>query len=369
MTTGSSKNLQALNDSNGWETSSSRAYFNVLDSLRGLAAICIALFHFYGQWAGYLAVEFFFVLSGFVLAHGVSARRHPLSLTLYAGRRLVRLYPMHLYGLVAFAVVLYAFEAQLPTYPDGTIFTLLQHLTLTQGVGLNPHGLTWNYPSWAISVEFWAGIFAVLLLWGRVHGLWFSTLSSVCLLIIYLNTGYLGVTYQNYYGFVNSGLLRGLASLLLGVLSYRIYSRYSHNGWSRVRGTLMESGCVFAVLLILFGRSGIVSSLDFYAPLVFMLSVPIFAFESGHISEWLHPLSGLGTLSYSIYLNQATILLAIGPLADGFHMPVAIEVFVYLILLVAYSKLTYSFIERPAREKGLAFLTNARSAGRTPVGK
>lgn len=46
-----------------------KAYFKSLDGLRGLAAIAVALFHWLLSFSGYLAVDFFLVLSGFILAH------------------------------------------------------------------------------------------------------------------------------------------------------------------------------------------------------------------------------------------------------------------------------------------------------------
>ncbi len=46
-----------------------KAYFKSLDGLRGLAAIAAALFHWLLSFSGYLAVDFFLVLSGFILAH------------------------------------------------------------------------------------------------------------------------------------------------------------------------------------------------------------------------------------------------------------------------------------------------------------
>jgi peptidoglycan/LPS O-acetylase OafA/YrhL len=80
-----------------------------LDGLRGLAALAVALFHaaiFFPALTviapanGYLAVDFFFVLSGFVLAHAYSERfAKGMTACAFMGRRLRRLYPLYLLSL------------------------------------------------------------------------------------------------------------------------------------------------------------------------------------------------------------------------------------------------------------------------------
>ncbi|MEY4784719.1 MAG: hypothetical protein RIR41_2654, partial [Pseudomonadota bacterium] len=84
----------------------SRERFLLLDGLRGVAAFAVILDHVPGGWLGelipgrYLAVDFFFVLSGFVLAHaygrGLEAGGSALD---FMKARVIRLYPMYLLGL------------------------------------------------------------------------------------------------------------------------------------------------------------------------------------------------------------------------------------------------------------------------------
>jgi peptidoglycan/LPS O-acetylase OafA/YrhL len=71
--------------------------------MRGLAALAVAIFHFSNDLvpAGYLAVDFFFVLSGFVLDHAYRPRfARGLGTGDFMARRFVRLWPLHLCGLV-----------------------------------------------------------------------------------------------------------------------------------------------------------------------------------------------------------------------------------------------------------------------------
>lgn len=328
--------------------------FCALDTLRGPAALCIAVFHFDDQWAGYLAVEFFFVLSGFLLAHGMSSRSRNMPVGLFLARRCARLYPMHLYGLATFAFSAWLLTGTPPTYPDGTFATLLQQITLTHGVGLNPHGLTWNYPSWAISVEFWAGLIVFLLLARRVGNMVLLPCALVCFGLIGWHNGSLATHYENYYSVVNSGLLRGIGSLLLGAVAYRIYQHLRLRKWTRGRLTLLELACVVATLLLIVCRSQVTSPTDFLVPFVFMASTVAFAFEGGLVSELLCKFSGIGVMSFSVYINQATVLLWLHPLSELYDLPMAVGLSAYLVILIVYSYATYRLIERPARRMAMS---------------
>ena len=88
--------------------------FRVLDSWRGVAALLVAVFHLNIAGTiyslgfvrdGYLFVDFFFVLSGFVITHGYASRlATPEQLGTFAFRRLGRLWPLHATVLLAFVV-------------------------------------------------------------------------------------------------------------------------------------------------------------------------------------------------------------------------------------------------------------------------
>src|ERR1700722_17201361 len=89
--------------------------FRVLDSCRGLCAVAVVLFHLdtYTHWYwlpvipnGFVAVDFFFVLSGFVIASAYQAKLQTFAdASRYAIRRFGRLYPLHLAVLLVYVVV------------------------------------------------------------------------------------------------------------------------------------------------------------------------------------------------------------------------------------------------------------------------
>ena len=85
-----------------------RPHINILDGLRGIAAIVVVVFHFmeiiYPNYAdspvshGFLAVDFFFCLSGFVIGYAYDNRMKELGTWQFFKRRLIRLHPLVFFG-------------------------------------------------------------------------------------------------------------------------------------------------------------------------------------------------------------------------------------------------------------------------------
>ena len=146
------------------------ADLKALTSLRYLAALWVVVFHFRPYagveavgvpvlYQGYLAVDFFFVLSGFVLAHVYrsSIQSGKYSHRTFVIKRLARVYPMHAVTLAFFAA-LGLIAPVIGLHLDGAekfdMSQLLPQVLLVHAwVG---SGETFNYPSWSISAEFLA---------------------------------------------------------------------------------------------------------------------------------------------------------------------------------------------------------------------
>ena len=329
--------------------------FQALDSLRGLAALAIAVFHYVDGWGGYLAVDFFLVLSGFVLSHSYLYSDKPVGPAAFISHRIARLYPLHLFTLATFVATYYLVWNRLPWYPDGTLFTFAQHLTLTQNVGLNPSGLTFNYPSWSISVEFWVNVLFIFFVTKTTKSATLLVISLLCLLVIYAQTGHLDTHADNYFSFLNSGLLRGISSFLLGVIAYRAYLAYRQSSKTISRITALELACIIGIFFVVFFREEKLSSLDFLAPFLFTLTVFTFALERGQIARRISFLKYLGEISYSVYLNQISVLLLVRHLTQDLDLPRGVTFAAYLCALLVFSHLTYRFLEKPLRAKGRDF--------------
>ncbi len=102
----------------------SKPRYEILDGLRGVAAIIVVLFHltetyFEGQPViqplnhGYLAVDFFYVLSGFVVGYAYDDRWNKMTTGQFFKRRLVRLHPMLMFGML-FGALMFYFQGDFP---------------------------------------------------------------------------------------------------------------------------------------------------------------------------------------------------------------------------------------------------------------
>ncbi len=97
--------------------SDSKQHYAILDGLRGVAAVLVVVFHLFEASAtshldqlinhGYLAVDFFFVLSGFVIGYAYDDRWPRLTLADFFRRRLIRLHPLIIMGMLVGALAFY----------------------------------------------------------------------------------------------------------------------------------------------------------------------------------------------------------------------------------------------------------------------
>ncbi|VUD64969.1 O-acetyltransferase OatA [Thalassocella blandensis] len=161
----------------------SKQHFLILDALRGIAAIIVVIFHVFEAHAtgpydlfiahGYLAVDFFFVLSGFVIGYAYDERWSHMSYTDFCKRRLIRLHPLIIVGSV-FGALLYYFQAGdlFPLIADTPLIALLAVMLLGMTLLPLPPSLDirgWvemhplNGPAWTLFFEYLANILYALL--------------------------------------------------------------------------------------------------------------------------------------------------------------------------------------------------------------
>lgn len=94
-----------------------KPHYDILDGLRGVAALTVVCFHLFEAYAtshldqqinhGYLAVDFFFILSGFVIGYAYDDRWKKMSAVEFLKRRIIRLHPMVVIGAIIGAVMFY----------------------------------------------------------------------------------------------------------------------------------------------------------------------------------------------------------------------------------------------------------------------
>ncbi|TPL72258.1 acyltransferase [Mesorhizobium sp. B2-3-15] len=366
--------------------------FRVLDSWRGICALLVALFHFptastvsQSSFIGssYLFVDFFFVLSGFVIASSYADRLgRTQEVCRFALVRFGRIYPLHLVMIAAFA----AFELLRLVLPQlhGTgaapftggfdLRSLAANLLLLQGVGFEDR-LTWNAPSWSISAEFFAYLLfaGVLFIAGARAWIWFVAAAVTApLFLLGFSTHHMDVSYD-------FGFIRCLYGFSLGAL----LAWFQHDSIAGARQVLAANGprmswtvaeIVMVVVIALFVSLAGDNDAGIAAPLVFALALFLFAHEGGWISALLRtPLMlTLGALSYSIYMvhifvqarliNVAGLVerkLGLGLVGDivlrgepatgfGAGWTGTVAIVVMLLTTIGVSWITWRFVEMPA---------------------
>ena len=162
----------------------SKPRYEILDGLRGVAALIVVAFHLFETYStgtdtqilnhGYLAVDFFFILSGFVIGYAYDDRWNRMSLTDFFKRRLVRLHPLVVMGTLIGALMFYIGDnPRLPLVGETPWWQVL--LIMLLGMTMLPALKQWdirgwgetnplNGPTWSLMWEYVANIVYALFL-------------------------------------------------------------------------------------------------------------------------------------------------------------------------------------------------------------
>lgn len=290
--------------------------FESLDAFRGICALSVVVYHmrligsiteinfFRGSW---IFVEFFFVLSGFVLVHGYGFKKD-LNFKTFMKSRFFRLYPLHFFMFIVFILLelckLIAFKFggfvfnQEPFTNSSAMSEILPNLLLIQSWTPFTDPLSFNYPAWSISIEFYmyALLFVSITLFKSYKFISWLSVSLLAFILIYLDSG-----------IVVDNVLKGLFCFFGGAFTYVIYKKLSHLKPTYFSGCIIEFILLLGVVLIV---TSDIKYQSLIASFLFFLTVLFFAFEAGIFSKVLKlkPLQHAGKLSYSIYMTHAAIL-------------------------------------------------------------
>lgn len=214
----------------------SKPHFEILDGLRGIAAISVVIFHFmeiaipdYSKSFishAYLAVDFFFCLSGFVIAYAYDQRLEKIGVIKFLQLRLIRLHPLVIIGSVI-GLLVFVFD------PFNDLFQLYSGKTLLlflTSCFMIPYPLVperyfnlfhLNPPTWSLFWEYIANIiYALILVRLTKKMLWlFTVLAAIALYYEAHRSGFLGLGFGG--DNVIAGGIRVGFSFLLGILVYR----------------------------------------------------------------------------------------------------------------------------------------------------
>ena len=272
-------------------------HFNVLDSWRGICALLVALFHFDGYWhlydanfirGSWLFVDFFFVLSGFVVTHAYMRRLgNWMDFRNFVIRRFGRLWPLHIATLlflvlpeiVKFILLKFGgFSSSRPAFSgasDGG--ALIANIFLVQSLGFYDN-LTWNTVSWSISTEFYTYIvFAAIVLFARVPRAILLWSVAVVLVSVFVSAATFSPpdVAETHFRFA---MFRCLYGFFVGHLVYRLWARGVASKLDKGWGVIEVLTCA---LIFLFVSLAWQSMWALAAPLVFGIAVLVFAQEQG----------------------------------------------------------------------------------------
>lgn len=366
--------------------------FEALDSLRGLSACSVFFYHFITTGIicnlpifrhAWLFVDFFFVLSGFVIAASYGdrlARGFPTGEFMLL--RLGRIYPLHLFMILLYLILetggfffgTGGTTLRHPFTDTRTLPQLAANLLLVQCFGLFPT-VSWNGPSWSIAAEMWTYLLAALgLAWlGRRFFVIILPAAIVIAPLVILWSGHLTLNLS-----YSWALARCIFGFALGMLTFQLHSmtRPRLHALQRNSATLLEVAVLTLVVVVLWTvQPGLA---EFALPPMFAVVVLVLAVQRGAVSDLLRtpPLRFLGLTSYSIYMvhtfvmNRAVDALTVaGPRLFGHSLTVIrtspkgytekvvtgagivpdIITLCILCAVIAFAACTYYLIEAPFR--------------------
>lgn len=286
--------------------------FEALDGLRGLAALAVVLLHRRAWFGGdtffghaHLAVDFFFMLSGFVIAHAYGDRvREKGSFLPFVRDRIIRLHPMILLGaalgIVVMVAEIYTGRTEWPPYP-----------LLTFAFGFVPLPAIWakhpfpvDPPTWSIFWELIANLLFALIaarLTNRlIYGIIFLSALPV-LYACYTVPGLFAVGAENH--ILLYGLPRVTLSFFIGVMLLRFYSE-GRLPWLRMKW--LGVALLIASFTVLPPKSPAAAWFD---PLAILLLYPAIILSTARWKpKLLWPAQLSGALSYPIYILHEPVL-------------------------------------------------------------
>lgn len=350
-------------------TSSGKEHFEVLDGLRGSAAFLIVIFHlfnysfgFHGPFAivkhAHLAVDFFFALSGFVVAYAYDDRWTRMTIPQFFRIRLIRLHPLVLIG-ATLGLLFYLFDPFSKRMNSGPLsMVLLAYATSLLLLPSPPIGgrhnesQALNGPAWSLMQEYVGNIAYALLL---------RRLRPLTLWIIFVLSGLGLVWTANVQGSLDGGWdyphiwmapLRLTVSFVLGLWLYRIHDRVR---MPKIGLLLLSIVLVVCFQMPKFSKAGALDWNGLYEVACVLFVFPLIILCGAHSDAGIGMIrlcKFSGRLSYPLYITHIGFVYVLAGYAWTRHpSPAAIIswIFVVLPLVILVAWLFLKFFDEPVR--------------------
>ena len=297
----------------------SKPHYDILDGLRGVAALIVIVYHVFELYTdtplphGHLAVDFFFILSGFVIGYAYDDRWGKMTTGGFFKRRLIRLHPMVDMGAVIGAIT---FMIQGSVKWDGshvsTGLVMLSMLFAMFMIPSAPGGLTevrgngemfpLNGPSWSLFFEYIGNILYAIIL-RRLPKRALAVLSTVCgglLIAIATRDGFLGVGWSFVDGGFWAGLVRMLFPYTMGMLMARVFKPV------KIRRAFLFCSLILLAVVAAPSMGGATWHNGLYEALCIIMVFPCLvwlgASDMSNGARTKKTCSFLGDLSYPLYM-------------------------------------------------------------------
>ena len=356
------------------EMPAGRDRYRVLDTYRFFAASGVVFYHFENHFQPFLPapthllerfqffVDFFFVLSGFVLMHTYGWRIGTVAAYRdFLRKRLARIYPLHLATIALFCAIGAATLVLHVPVRDRSFFDpslLPANLLLIQAWGITDHaGL--NIPSWSISAEWFVYLlFPLLAFLVRRSGALVTLLIAVAAVVV-IETVRAGTGLPpGDDATIDFGNFRALPSFLAGMATYAVVAAMPTR---RIRWPVAHGFALSVAALMLFG------AWPYLIVALFPVLVGLIALaERGGEPSILSSRAGvtLGHASFAVYMIHTFFQVAavVAVRATGWtSVPqlIAFAVVTYVVIVIA-SMASYRWFEDPLRRR----LSRGSSSGR-----
>tara|TARA_B110000003_G_scaffold120964_1_gene123387 strand:+ start:1064 stop:2191 length:1128 start_codon:yes stop_codon:yes gene_type:complete len=359
-----------------------------IESLRGLAALSVVFYHFAinsyftnnmfvkNSW---LMVDFFFLLSGFVIALSFQHKIYNFSDTLkFQARRFFRLYPLHIVMLIIFAAseygkylvqIKYGLVANNPAFTINNWESFMHNIFMVHVIF--QEYLTWNGASWSISAEFLTYFLFALIIFTLKRRAYLivpiSILISFTAFMFLFNTNLSA----------SNGLMRCLYSFFLGVLVWNICSSSKFNIPNFISYILI----FVSIGMIIFAEPENIIGLNIFNPIVFSFMLIALQLSNQRTNLAIKVLNNkylvyLGTISYGIYMIHGFVWWVMRQsLKYVFNFPVlqdsrgfyqvdikdemlsSLILIIGLFLIIFLSHISFKFLEKPINKfRGSKFI-------------
>ncbi|SDE82391.1 acyltransferase family protein [Epilithonimonas hungarica] len=340
---------------------------NNLTGLRFYAAFWVFLYHFFPVYTtipkivffeiGYLGVDVFFILSGFILTYVYYDKFfvNKISLRDYYGfiiKRFAKIYPLHFIITLIFIPLLfvgkYIFHQEtLNVYPD----TLVNNFLLIHAWSTTDH-YSWNFPSWSISAEWFAYVFLFVplaLVYRKSRVLFLSISILVILLFLWKWFQIPNFTVDRY---TMNGLPRIIPEFFIGIMIGVVRKKITiarlqasvFFGFSLLFLFAVFSFNYYPQQLCVFGFSGVILALSYKTFFDFLFCSKKMIY--------------LGNISYAFYLTQFLSLIIFEQIfrvifpgdADQLYIDM-IKFLLAFCLNLFFASISYRYLEEPLRLK------------------